>query len=154
MTKNTRLSTPAQLQFRIPERGSLGTRLCLHHYHSGPLLGIEDWVHGFWDYIYCCKFWINVMTSEETWSDCLIKLYMFTLSLYHIYISSLVISSLILWVWLPFCFVSWFTTINMEIFRATLNTGWGLGTPFVPGFSGLPNYVYCSTCWGYDEQPV
>ena len=29
MTKNTRLSTPAQLQFRVPERGSLGTRL--HH---------------------------------------------------------------------------------------------------------------------------
>ena len=27
MTKNTRLSTPAQLQFRVPERGSLGTRL-------------------------------------------------------------------------------------------------------------------------------
>ena len=34
------------------------------------------------------------MTSEEAWSDCLItiiKLYMFTLSLYHIYVSSSVI---------------------------------------------------------------
>ena len=29
MTKNTRLSTRAQLQFRVPKRGSLGTRLII-----------------------------------------------------------------------------------------------------------------------------
>ena len=34
MTKNTRLSTPAQLQFRVPERGSLGTRLSRYEVRS------------------------------------------------------------------------------------------------------------------------
>ena len=38
MTKNTRLSTPAQLQFRVPERGSLGTRL--HGWTHTPI----NWV--------------------------------------------------------------------------------------------------------------
>ena len=36
MTKNTRLPTRAQLQFRVPERGSLGTRLV-------PCLAVYDW---------------------------------------------------------------------------------------------------------------
>ena len=45
--KNTRLSTPAQLQFRVPERGSLGTRLViamLNVYAHSCLGGVTAWL--------------------------------------------------------------------------------------------------------------
>ena len=57
MTKSTRLSMPAQLQFHVPKRGSLGTRLmcrymfenCFHstfpglHVHSGLTRTQSPW---------------------------------------------------------------------------------------------------------------